>query len=323
VTYDEKLARFNEHIEAGGKVETQDWMPDDYRNGVLKFIEMHANSEIMGALPERECLPAAPSLKRKMSLCAKIQDEVGHAQLLYRVAEDLGKSRDAMYADLVGGKSKFHNVFHYPVKHWGDVAIIGWLIDGAALVTQAALLDSSYAPYTRVLKRICSEEQLHLRHGEDITLELASGTDEQRGLFQEALDRWWLAIIHFFGPRSNVEKDLLLRWKVKTRTNEDLRQEFLDRYVPKILELGFTFPAPVPYRGSASDAEGGGGSTPGGAVAEGHWLIRDEDIDWGPLDAVKRNEGPETARRLATRREVYDTHRWVREALSEPAIHAA
>ena len=186
--------------------------------------------------------PGAPSLKRKMSLAAKIQDEVGHAQLLYRVAEDLGKSRDAMFEDLVNGKSKFHNVFHYPVEHWGDVALIGWLIDGAALVTQAALLDSSYAPYTRVLKRICTEEQLHLRHGEDITLELASGTDAQRWMFQDALDRWWLAIIHFFGPRSNVEKDLLLRWKVKTRTNEDLRQEFLDRYVPKILELGFTLP---------------------------------------------------------------------------------
>lgn len=305
MTYEEKLARFNERIEAGDKVEVQDWMPDDYRSGVLKFIEMHANSEIMGALPERECLPAAPSLKRKMSLCAKIQDEVGHSQLLYRVAEDLGKSRDAMFEDLINGRSKFHNVFHYPVKHWGDVALIGWLIDGAALVTQAALLDSSYAPYTRVLKRICSEEQLHLRHGEDITLELASGTDAQRELFQEALNRWWLAIIHFFGPRSNVAKDLLLRWKVKTRTNEDLRQEFLDRYVPKILELGFTIPAPAP------------------SESDGHWLIADDDIDWAPLDAIKRNEGPETARRLATRKRMYDDHRWVREALSGPAIHAA
>jgi len=305
MTYEEKLARFNEHIEAGGKVETEDWMPDDYRTGVLKFIEMHANSEIMGALPERECLPAAPSLKRKMSLCAKIQDEVGHSQLLYRVAEDLGKNRDAMYQDLVTGRSKFHNVFHYPVKNWGDVALIGWLIDGAALVTQAALLDSSYAPYTRVLKRICSEEQLHLRHGEDITLELASGTDAQRELFQDALNRWWLAIIHFFGPRSNVAKDLLLRWKVKTRTNEDLRQEFLDRYVPKVLELGFSFPEPVPHK-------------------EGeHWIVADEAIDWAPLDAIKRNEGPETARRLETRRRMYEEHRWVREALSEPAIHAA
>ena len=306
MTYEEKLTRFNEHIEQGGKVETQDWMPDDYRRGVLKFIEMHANSEIMGALPERECLPFAPSLQRKMSLAAKIQDEVGHAQLLYRVAEDLGKSREAMFTDLVGGRSKFHNVFHYPVHQWGDVAIIGWLIDGAALVTQAALLDSSYAPYTRVLKRICTEEQLHLRHGEDITLELASGTDAQREMFQEALNRWWLAIIHFFGPKSNVEKDLLLRWKVKTRTNEDLRQEFLDRYVPKILELGFTFPTPVPYESE-----------------DGRWLIKDDDIDWEPLNAIKKNEGPETERRLNNRRAIYEDHRWVREALSEPAVHAA
>ena len=307
MTYEEKLARFNAHIEAGGKIEAEDWMPDDYRSGVLKFIEMHANSEIMGAIPEREQVPRAPSLKRKMSLTAKVQDEVGHAQLLYRVAEDLGKSRDAMFSDLVNGRSKFHNVFHYPTKHWGDVAIIGWLIDGAALVTQAALLDSSYAPYTRVLKRICSEEQLHLRHGEDISLEMSSGTESQREMFQEALNRWWLPIIHFFGPKTNVEKDLLLKWKVKTRTNEDLRQEFLDRYVPKILELGYTFPAPVPFHDQGS----------------GHWLIREEDIDWQPLDAIKRNEGPETARRLDLRKTIYDTHRWVREALAEPAVHAA
>ena len=158
-----------------------------------------------------------------------------------------------------------------------------------------------------MLKRICSEEQLHLRHGEDITLELASATDAQRAMFQDALNRWWLAIIHFFGPKSNVEKDLLLRWKVKTKTNEVLRQEFLDRYVPKILEIGFTIPTPVPFKDEAS----------------GHWLIRDDDIDWGPLEAVKRNEGPETARRLKTRRDMYESHRWVREALAEPAVHAA
>jgi len=303
MTYEEKLARFEARIEAGDKVEAEDWMPDDYRLGVLKFIEMHANSEIMGALPEREVLPSAPTLKRKMSLCAKIQDEVGHAQLLYRVAEDLGKNRDTMFGDLVNGKSKFHNVFHYPVRHWGDAALIGWLIDGAALVTQASLLDSSYAPYTRVLKRICAEEQLHLRHGEDITLELASGTDKQRWMFQDALDRWWLAIIHFFGPRSNVAKDLLLRWKVKTRTNEDLRQEFLDRYVPKILELGFTIPTPTPYHDTAT----------------GHWLINDDDIDWEPLEAVKKNDGPETHRRLGGRKEMYDSHSWVRDAMTEPA----
>jgi ring-1,2-phenylacetyl-CoA epoxidase subunit PaaA len=303
MTYEEKLARFEGRIEAGDKIEAEDWMPDDYRMGVLKFIEMHANSEIMGALPEREVLPSAPTLKRKMSLCAKIQDEVGHAQLLYRVAEDLGKNRDTMFGDLVNGRSKFHNVFHYPVRHWGDAALIGWLIDGAALVTQASLRESSYAPYTRVLKRICAEEQLHLRHGEDITLELASGTDKQRWMFQEALDRWWLAIVHFFGPRSNVAKDLLLRWKVKTRTNEDLRQEFLDRYVPKILELGFTIPTPTPYHDPAT----------------GHWLINDDDIDWEPLEAIKKNDGPETARRLGRRKEMWDSHSWVRDAMTEPA----
>jgi ring-1,2-phenylacetyl-CoA epoxidase subunit PaaA len=307
MTYEEKLAGFEARIEAGDKVEAEDWMPDDYRAGVLKFIEMHANSEIMGAVPERECLPAAPSLKRKMSLCAKIQDEVGHSQLLYRVAEDLGKSRDAMYEDLVSGKSKFHNVFHYPTRHWGDAALIGWLIDGAALVTQASLRDSSYAPYTRVLKRICAEEQLHLRHGEYITLELALGSERQRWMFQDALNRWWLAIIHFFGPRSNVEKDLLLKWKVKTRTNEQQREEFLDRYVPKVLELGFTFPDPVPY----FDEE------------TGHWAVREEDIDWGPLEAIKRNDGPETARRLEWRRRMYHDNRWVRETLAEAAVHTA
>jgi ring-1,2-phenylacetyl-CoA epoxidase subunit PaaA len=305
MTYEDKIAEFNEHIAAGGKVEAEDWMPDDFRRGLLKFVEMHANSEIMGALPERECLPFAPSLKRKMSLAAKIQDEVGHSQLLYRVAEDLGKSRDAMFQDLVTGRSKFHNVFHYPVSHWGDVALIGYLIDGAALVTQASLRESSYAPYSRVLKRICAEEQLHLRHGEDILLELASGTDEQRAMFQDALNRWWLAIIHFFGPRSNVAKDLLLRWKVKTRTNEDQRQEFLDRYVPKILELGFTFPTPVPHQ------------------SNGDWVVNEDDIDWAPLELIKRNQGPETERRLSKRRKIYEGHRWVREALSEPAIHAA
>ncbi|MGH2755059.1 MAG: 1,2-phenylacetyl-CoA epoxidase subunit PaaA [Actinomycetota bacterium] len=304
MTYEEKLAQFEARIDAGDKIEAEDWMPDDYRKGVLKFIEMHANSEIMGALPEREVLPSAPTLKRKMSLCAKIQDEVGHSQLLYRVAEDLGKNRDTMFSDLVNARSKFHNVFHYPVHHWGDAALIGWLIDGAALVTQASLLDSSYAPYTRVLKRICAEEQLHLRHGEDITLELASGTDRQRWMFQDAIDRWWLAIIHFFGPRSNVAKDLLLRWKVKTRTNEDQRQEFLDRYVPKIVELGFTIPTPTPYFDEDS----------------GHWLIREEEIDWEPLEAIKKNEGPETARRLGRRKEMYESHQWVRDAMTEPAV---
>src|SRR5256712_2173869 len=189
MTYDEKVALFKARIDAGERIEGGDWMPDEYRLAALKFIEMHANSEVMGALPERAWIPRAPTLKRKLSLTAKVQDEVGHGQILYRVAEDLGKSREQMFDDLVNGRTKFHNVFHYPTLSWGDVAVIGWLIDGAALVTQHALLQSSYAPYVRAMRRICAEESLHLRHAEDLALELASGTEAQREMFQDAANR--------------------------------------------------------------------------------------------------------------------------------------
>src|ERR671925_1626428 len=151
---EDREATFRERVERGDLIEAGDWMPDSYRQAALKFIEMHANSEIMGALPEREWIPRAPTLRRKMSLTAKVQDEVGHSQLLYSVAQDLGKSREAMIEDLIAGKTKFHNVFHYPTQSWGDVAVIGWLIDGAALVTQKALLDCSYMPYVRAMRRI-------------------------------------------------------------------------------------------------------------------------------------------------------------------------
>src|SRR5438552_1990125 len=152
VSYQDNVVTFKGRIEAGEKIEAGDWMPDEYRQAALKFIEMHANSEVMGALPEREWIPRAPTLRRKLSLTAKVQDEVGHGQILYRVAEDLGKSREQMFDDLVNGRTKFHNVFHYPTETWGDVAVIGWLIDGAALVTQKALLDSSYLPYVRAMR---------------------------------------------------------------------------------------------------------------------------------------------------------------------------
>ncbi len=185
---DARTAEFVDHIHGGGKVEATDWMPEIYRRLNLKFIEMHANSEIMGALPEREWIARAPSLRRKRSLAAKVQDEVGHGQLIYRVAESLGKPRSQMYADLVAGRGRFHNVFHYPTFTWGDVACIGFLVDGAAIVTQRALTDTSYAPYLRVMRRVVAEESLHYRHGEDILLALASGTDEQFAMLQEAVE---------------------------------------------------------------------------------------------------------------------------------------
>jgi len=305
MTYEDRVAEFRKRIETGEKIEAADWMPDEYRQAALKFIEMHANSEVMGALPEREWIPRAPTLRRKLSLTAKVQDEVGHGQILYRVAEDLGKSREQMFDDLVNGRTKFHNVFHYPTRSWGDVAVIGWLIDGAALVTQKALLDASYAPYVRAMRRICAEESLHLRHGEDITLELVSGTDEQRAMFQEAVDRWWQPIMHFFGPPSRADRDVLLQWGIKTRTNEDLRQEFFSTYVPKLWDLGISVPDPA----LAYDA------------AAGAWAW--SEPDWDEFWNVVRGNGPMTATRLGLRKGMWDTHAWIREAFAGVPPRAA
>ena len=162
-------------------------MPDEYRARLVKFIEMHANSELMGVLPEREWILRAPTLQRKLALTAKVQDEAGHAQLIYRVVEDLGKPREQCLADLVSGKAKFHNVFHYPTHSWGDVGVIAWLVDAAAIISQKALLKCSYAPYARIMKKICWEESFHILHGRDVILTMMLGTDEQRELVQEAL----------------------------------------------------------------------------------------------------------------------------------------
>jgi len=289
---------FIRHVQAGGKVEATDWMPDEYRGALLKFLEMHANSELMGAMPEGEWIPKAPSLKRKLTLTAKVQDEVGHAQILYMLAESLGKSRDDMIEDLLAGRSKFHNVFHYPVPTWGDVALIGWLVDGAALVTQHALLNSSYAPYARALKRICAEESLHLKHGEALTLELAGGDSGQRAYFQAALNGWWEALLHFFGPPyTDPSKDLLLFYRIKTETNEVLRQTFFERYVPRIFSLGFTLPDATIRR-----------------QTDGAWVY--QQPDWDRLKTVVANHGPESQQRLALRRRYWRSHAAVRALLA-------
>ncbi len=303
MSYESKTADFRARIQAGGKVEASHWMPDEYRQAALRFIEMHANSEIMGALPEREWIARAPSLRRKLSLTAKVQDEVGHGHMLYRVAEDLGKSREAMITDLIAGRTKFHNVFHYPTYTWGDVGVIGFLIDGAALVTQRALLESSYAPYVRVLRRICAEESLHQRHGEDLVLELCAGSDEQRQMFQEAVDRWWEPVMQFFGPPSKPS-DMLLAWGLKTRTNEQLRQRFFDTYVPKLWDLGITVPDPA----LAYDDVAG----------EWRWTQPDWDSFW----QVVKGNGPMTETRLAWRRWMHEAHAWVREVMDEPRLAA-
>jgi ring-1,2-phenylacetyl-CoA epoxidase subunit PaaA len=303
--YEAWFERFEAHVMNGGKVEAVDAMPDEYRTAVLRFVEMHANSELMGVLPEREWLMRAPTLRRKLALTAKVQDEVGHAQLLYRVAEDLGKPREAMFDDLLAGKTKFHNVFHYPTVGWADVGMIAWLVDAAAIVAQQALRDSSYAPYARTMRKICWEESVHIMHGRDVVVTMVTGTPAQRAAIQDALDRWWGPLMQMHGPRSPREKDMDLRWRIKAKSSEELRQEFLTIYVPRIRELGLVIPDPE--------------------------LRFDEDIgewryaepDWTELRTVVTNHGPMSEQRLEFRRIAREQTRWVRETiLGVPAAAA-
>jgi ring-1,2-phenylacetyl-CoA epoxidase subunit PaaA len=258
---------------------------------------MHANSELMGVLPEREWIMRAPTLRRKLALTAKVQDEVGHAQLLYRVAEDLGKPREAMLEDLIAGRTKFHNVFHYPTRSWGDIGIIAWLVDAAAIVAQQALRDSSYAPYARTMQKICWEESVHIMHGRDVVVTLMTGTASQRELVQEALNRWWGPLMQMHGPRGDRAKDRDLHWRIKAKTSEELRQEFLTIYVPRLLELGLTIPDPR----LALDE------------STGTWSYTEPD--WDELRAVVTGHGPKSQDRLAFRRLNRDDTRWVRETV--------
>jgi ring-1,2-phenylacetyl-CoA epoxidase subunit PaaA len=297
LSHDERFAAFEAHVTTGGKVEANDWMPDEYRIGVLRFVEMHANSELMGVLPEREWILRAPTLRRKLALTAKVQDEVGHAQLLYRVAEDLGKPRDAMIDDLLAGKTKFHNVFHYPTRTWGDVGIIAWLVDAAAIVAQQALRDSSYAPYARTMRKICWEESVHIMHGRDVVLTLVNGTAAQSALAQEALERWWGPLMQMHGPRSPREKDRDLHWRIKAKSSEELRQEFLSIYVPRLWEVGLV----VPDRALALDE------------ATGVWSY--SEPDWDELRTVVTNHGPMSQERLEFRRVSREETAWVRRTV--------
>jgi ring-1,2-phenylacetyl-CoA epoxidase subunit PaaA len=295
--HDERSRHFEEHVTAGGKVEATDWMPEEYRTQVLRFVEMHANSELMGVLPEREWIMRAPTLRRKLALTAKVQDEVGHAQLLYRVAEDLGKPREAMIQDLLDGKTKFHNVFHYPTRSWADVGMIAWLVDAAAIVAQQALRDSSYAPYARTMRKICWEESVHIMHGRDVVVTMVAGTPTQRALIQDALDRWWGPLMQMHGPRSDRSKDRDIHWRIKAKTSEELRQEFLGIYVPRIRELGLVIPDPeLRYDEAARE-----------------W--RYTEPDWDELRTVVTNHGPRSQERLQFRRDRWADTEWVRDTI--------
>ena len=294
-----KLAEFEARIARGEKIEPQDWMPKVYRKQLIRMIEQHAHSEIIGSLPEGTWITRAPGFRRKLALIAKVQDEVGHAQLLYSAAETLGKSREDMINDLISGKSKYSNVFNYPAKTWADTAVIAWLIDAGAIVNQLANSKGSYGPYCRALDRICAEEAFHLKYGHDNVVFLATGTPKQREMVQEALTRWWPPIMHFFGPsdKASNHTEILMRWKVKMASNDDMRQQFLNMYVPKIWDLGLELPDPNLKKNEAT----------------GKWDYTEPD--WEEFKRVINGDGPLNAERLAVRRTAEENGRWVVKAL--------
>ncbi len=298
-----KLAEFQAKIDAGEKIEPHDWMPAEYRKQLIRMIEQHAHSEIIGALPEGTWITRAPSLKRKLALIAKVQDEVGHGHLLYNAAETLGKSREQMINDLITGKSKYSNVFNYPAKTWADVTVIGFLIDAAAIVNQLANAKGSYGPYCRALERICYEESFHLKQGHEAFVYLATGTPKQRDMLQDAVNRWYRPIIHFFGPpdKVSVHTEQLMRWKVKMDTNDNMRNQFLDTYVPKVQEVGISFPDKNLRKNSKT----------------GNWEF--SDPNWDEFFQVINGNGPCNKERLAVRRWAEEHGRWVRRALLNPS----
>ncbi|MCI0449656.1 MAG: 1,2-phenylacetyl-CoA epoxidase subunit A [Chlorobi bacterium] len=296
-----KLAEFEARITRGEKIEPRDWMPKEYRRQLIRMIEQHAHSEIIGALPEGTWITRAPGFRRKLALMAKVQDEVGHGQLLYSAAETLGKTREAMINDLINGKSKYSNVFNYPAMTWGDTAIIAWLIDAGAIINQVTNSKGSYGPYCRALERICSEESFHLKYGHDNVVYLATGTPKQRELVQDALNRWWTPIMHFHGPPDKISAhtQILMKWKVKMASNDDMRQQFLNEYVPKIWDLGLTIPDPNLRKNEET----------------GKWEYTEPD--WDEFKRVINGDGPCNKERLQVRRWAEERGAWVRRALKK------
>ncbi len=299
-TYEEKLADFEARIASGDKIEPGDWMPDEYRQNLIRMISQHAHSEIVGQLPEGEWIPHAPGFRRKLILLAKVQDEAGHGQLLYRAAETLGKTREVMLDELLSGKAKYSNVFNYPAPTWADVGMIGWLVDTAAVINQAMLAQGSYGPYARAMKRICYEESFHIKQGYDAVVALVNGTPVQRSMVQDAINRWWYPTLMMSGPPDKVSEhtERAMRWKIKTKTNDQVRQEFVDHIVPQIRALGMD----VPDKECQYDGK------------TGHH--RFSQPDWNELKRVINGDGPLNKERLAVRRKAHEDGRWMREALA-------
>ncbi len=290
--------RFDEIIAADSRVEPRDWMPAGYRKTLVRQISQHAHSEIIGMQPEANWITRAPSLKRKMILMAKVQDEAGHGLYLYSAAETLGTSRDEMVEQLLSGKAKYSSIFNYPARSWADVGAIGWLVDGAAIQNQVPLCRASYAPYGRAMVRVCKEESFHQRQGWEILLELSNGTPEQKQMAQDAVNRFYGPALQMFGPPDDdsPNSQQSMAWNIKRFSNDELRQRFVDMIVPQAEALGLTLPDPELKWNEE----------------RGHYDFG--ELDWDEFMSVVKGNGPCNVQRMQHRREAHENGAWVREA---------
>jgi ring-1,2-phenylacetyl-CoA epoxidase subunit PaaA len=290
--------KFQEKIDKEIRIEPRDWMPDAYRKTLIRQISQHAHSEVVGMLPEGNWITRAPSLKRKLALLAKVQDEAGHGLYLYSAAETLGVDRDTMIDQLHSGKAKYSSIFNYPTLTWADIGAIGWLVDGAAIMNQVPLCRCSYGPYARAMVRVCKEESFHQRQGYEIMMTLCKGTEAQKKMAQDALDRWWWPSLMMFGPNDDDSPNSAqsMKWKIKRFSNDELRQRFVDMTVPQAEFIGLKMPDPdLAYNEET-----------------GHYTFG--EINWEEFWNVVKGNGPCNKQRLDARRKAHEEGAWVRDA---------
>lgn len=292
-------AAFQDRIDADIKIEPKDWMPEGYRKTLIRQIGQHAHSEIVGQLPEGNWITRAPTLERKAILLAKVQDEAGHGLYLYAAAETLGVSRDELTEQLLDGRMKYSSIFNYPTLNWADIGAVGWLVDGAAIMNQVPLQRTSYGPYSRAMIRICKEESFHQRQGYGIMMKMAQGTEAQKKMAQDALNRLWYPSLMMFGPsdKDSVHSAQSMAWKIKMDSNDELRQKFVDQTVPQAEYLGLT----VPDENLKWNEEKGGYDF--------------SEPDWDEFFDVLQGNGPCNVDRMEKRNAAWDNGAWVREGL--------
>ncbi len=296
------IAAFQARIDAEEKIEPNDPMPEAYRKTLVRQIGQHAHSEIVGMLPEGNWITRAPTLRRKLALLAKVQDEGGHGLYLYSAAETLGVSREQMTEELLSGRAKYSSIFNYPTPTWADIGAIGWLVDGAAIMNQVPLCRCSFGPYARAMVRVCREESFHQRQGYELMMALAEGSDEQKAMAQDALNRWWWPSLMMFGPHDSdsTNSDQSMEWKIKRFTNDELRQKFVDATVIQAEKIGLTIPDPdLKWNPEKNDGAGGYDFGP---------------IDWNEFWRVVKGGGPMNRDRISARKKAWDEGVWVREA---------